>query len=212
MSYIKIILINSRLLIRIHLDDSQEECRGMGIKFGCGYMHEAPELLRLARDLDLNVIGVSFDFESGCKNLLIYDKAIYYAQKVFEFGDNVGYNFNMLDIGGGFPGGKEESIDAFAVVINTALQKFFSDSKVKVIARPGKYFVASAYSLTCIIHSVKRIKHENGNCEKHNMYYVDDGIYGSFSYRTNYCQQNIPFPLKVYNISSPDFREFIDQT
>lgn len=189
----------SKLLIRINFDILQEvneECQDVRIKFGCDYIHEAPELLRLARDLDLNVIGVSFDIKSGCKDLLIYDKAICYARKVFEFGDNVGYNFNMLDIGGGFPGGKEESIDVFAVVINAALQKYFSDSDVKVIARPGKYFVESAYWLTCIIHSVKRIKHANENYEKHNMYYVDDGIYGSFNCRMIHCQKNIPISLK----------------
>lgn len=32
----------------------------MGIKFGCDYKSEAPDLLRTARDLDLNVFGVSF--------------------------------------------------------------------------------------------------------------------------------------------------------
>uniref|UniRef100_A0A8C6CI87 Ornithine decarboxylase n=1 Tax=Moschus moschiferus TaxID=68415 RepID=A0A8C6CI87_MOSMO len=58
-------------------------------------------------------------------------------------------------------------------VINPALDKYFpSDSGVRIIAEPGRYYVASAFTLAVnIIES----------SEQTFMYYVNDGVYGSFN-------------------------------
>lgn len=50
------------------------------------------------------MVGISFHVGSGCADSPIYSKAILAAKKLFDFGETVGYNFNLLDIGGGFPG------------------------------------------------------------------------------------------------------------
>lgn len=50
------------------------------------------------------MIGISFHVGSGCMDAPIYGKAIKVARKLFDFAENVGYEFKLLDIGGGFPG------------------------------------------------------------------------------------------------------------
>lgn len=58
-----------------------------------------------------------------------------------------------------------------AEVVNAALEDYFPlDAGVQVIAEPGRFYVASAYTLATLIHS-----------KRDNMYYINDGVYGSFN-------------------------------
>lgn len=50
------------------------------------------------------MIGICFHVGSGCSDPSIYDEAIQTARNLFDFAKIVGYRFNLLDIGGGFPG------------------------------------------------------------------------------------------------------------
>lgn len=50
------------------------------------------------------MVGISFHVGSGCMDPPAYAKAIQAARKLFDFAEQFGYNFNLLDIGGGFPG------------------------------------------------------------------------------------------------------------
>lgn len=170
------------------------------MKFGCDHLTEAPKLLHTAKELGLNVIGVSFHVGSGCSNPPIFRLAISYARQVFDYATTLGYDFNLLDIGGGFPGLRGTSIDKIAEVVNAALDDFFPDPSVHVIAEPGRYYVASAYTLACNIHSVRRVETKDpvtGNLVARNMYYINDGVYGSFNCMLYDHQQVTPLPLKV---------------
>jgi len=51
---------------------------------------------------------------------------------------------------------------------------------VEVIAEPGRFYVASAYSLCTQVHSLRKWKATEDN-DTHYMYYINDGIYGSFN-------------------------------
>lgn len=57
------------------------------------------------------MIGISFHVGTGCRDVSSFAKAIHASHKLFNFAKNVGFNFNLLDIGGGFPGEKNSSID-----------------------------------------------------------------------------------------------------
>lgn len=46
----------------------------------------------------------SFHVGSGCQDATAYKKPIQDARKLFDYAKAIGYNFNLLDIGGGFPG------------------------------------------------------------------------------------------------------------
>lgn len=56
------------------------------------------------------MIGVSFHVGTGCSDSHAYAKGIQEARKVFELAKNIGYNFTVLDIGGGFPGDTNTNI------------------------------------------------------------------------------------------------------
>jgi ornithine decarboxylase len=54
----------AKLIIRIHTDDTKALCR-LNLKFGASLV-AVPSLLAKAKELGLNVIGVSFHVGSGC--------------------------------------------------------------------------------------------------------------------------------------------------
>lgn len=102
----------------------------MGDKFGCDAESDATALMLLAKSLNLNVsfknlnylcyklvtnnssnlqvIGVSFHVGSGCNDFPAYDRAITTAKSLFQFGFLLGFDMNLLDIGGGFPGSDDK--------------------------------------------------------------------------------------------------------
>lgn len=97
------------MVLRIKYDDPSA-LYVLGKKFGADPNTEAKKLLNLAKSLRLNVIGVAFHIGSGSKNYTIYQNAIASAKKVFDIGSDLGFKFHILDIGGGFPGNKNDVI------------------------------------------------------------------------------------------------------
>jgi len=53
------LLVCGRLVIRIMPPDDTKSLRPLGMKFGCD-PNDAGHLLRIAKELDLNVIGVRY--------------------------------------------------------------------------------------------------------------------------------------------------------
>jgi len=80
------------------------------MKFGVE-VEDAFDLLEAAYALGLNVIGVSFHVGSGCSDAPVFLRAIKAAKQIFEDAKGIGFDFSLLDIGGGFPGNKGSSID-----------------------------------------------------------------------------------------------------
>ncbi len=137
------------------------------------------DLLTLAKSLGLNVIGVSFHVGSGCFNASAYRDAVESARKVFDIGKEVGYEFNLLDVGGGFPGNYPYAVsfEEIAVVLRESVDELFPPN-VRVIAEPGRFFVASAFTLAVNITAKRTVQEKD---EKKFMFYVNDGVYGSFN-------------------------------
>lgn len=76
-------------------------------------------------------------------------------------------------------------------------KNFLADA-VHVIAEPGRFYVASAFTLATSIHSKRSIRgDENSSAITHNMYYINDGVYGSFNCLLYDHQHVTPIPLKV---------------
>lgn len=179
---------SAKLVLRIATDDSKAVCR-LSIKFGA-QLKACRGLLEKAKELGLDVIGVSFHVGSGCTDPLTFSQAISDARCVFDMGAELGFNMNLLDIGGGFPGSDDVELkfEEITAVINPALDKYFpSDSKVKIIAEPGRFYVASAYTLVVNIIAKKDIVDDENTFDDEDttdrsiMYYVNDGVYGSFN-------------------------------
>ena len=134
---------SAKCVIRILTDDSKSLC-AFGIKFGTP-LASVPALLKTAKDLNLDVVGVSFHVGSGCYDPTVYMDAISRARRVFDMGREAGYTFSLLDIGGGF---EDALFEQAAEVLRIALERYFPDqSDLKIMAEPGRFYVSTAFKL-----------------------------------------------------------------
>jgi ornithine decarboxylase len=98
---------------------------------------------------------------------------------LFDYAALVGFDLNLVDIGGGFCGDDPHILDNYAVHINAAIDKYFADPNYEIISEPGRYFVTSAFTCVIAIHS-KKIRYAKDGSIQHIDYFVNDGIYQSF--------------------------------
>lgn len=172
----------AKAVIRIKVDDSQSICK-FSAKFGAG-LEKVPHLLTVAKNLKLDVVGVSFHVGSGCESAESHRLAIENARCVFDIGAALGFKMTVLDLGGGWPGTSDAKVPFvdIAKVVNAALDVYFPEEEfenVNVIAEPGRYYVASAFTLATMIIAKREIELDDGN--QGMMYYLNDGVYGSFN-------------------------------
>jgi len=173
----------AKIVIRIKTDDSKSVCQ-FSSKFGAA-LRDCPRLINVGKELGLNLVGVSFHVGSGCQCKSLYVKAIQAAREVFDMAEEQGFKFDFLDIGGGWPGNDEHkpSFEEIADVIRDPINELFP-AHVQVIAEPGRYFVSASHTLVTNIYARREnVKHvdEVAKPEPDFLYYVNDGVYGSFN-------------------------------
>lgn len=181
---------HAKLVIRILTDDSKSLC-AFGIKFGAP-LAVVPPLLAKAKELNLDVIGVSFHVGSGCYDPSVYHDAIARARAVFNMASNVGYQFTLLDVGGGF---EDRLFENAASVLRGAIREHFPEEErkekgIRLIAEPGRYYVSTAFRLAVNViarraplDGAQRYTNsdKDGDVQPEVMYYVNDGVYGAFN-------------------------------
>lgn len=167
---IKMIHPGADVIIRIAVDDSMSICK-FNKKFGA-FPEEWSDIFSLASDLQLNLCGISFHVGSGCKNPRAYFEAVKIAKLAFKMGEMMGFRFRYLDVGGGFPGDRND-VEVISEQLNMAIDMFFPEG-CSFIAEPGRYFASECFNLVTRIHSKR--KTEDGFS-----YYINDGVYGSFN-------------------------------
>jgi len=144
-------------------------------KFGC-QPELVPELLDVAARLEIKVVGLSFHVGSQVSSASTYVDAIKACGELIKKANESGIaKLHTLDIGGGFPvsyGPVIQPIHEFCAPIRAALSAL--PPGVRVIAEPGRFIAAPAG--TCIATVIGRAV-KNGVP----WYYLDDGVYGSFS-------------------------------
>ncbi|CAD6199569.1 unnamed protein product [Caenorhabditis auriculariae] len=176
----------AQMILRIAVSDPTATCP-LNLKFGCDPELVAPKLLKRAAELGVDVIGVSFHVGSGCNDANAYRLALQHTKNIFEIGEGLGFNMRMVDLGGGFPGAEHHlPFEKIAQVIRNALDEFFEDSSVRIVAEPGRYFAAGTFSLvTNVLHATQVPAFKITKNEKDErvgyMYYLNDGVYGSFN-------------------------------
>jgi ornithine decarboxylase len=144
-------------------------------KFGCD-PEALPALARRARDLGLRVRGLSFHVGSQAPDPGKHVEAIEACARLLAAArrERLG-PFDTLDIGGGFPidyADRAPSIDYFCKPIRAALERL--PRRVRVIAEPGRYIAGpSAIGVASVMGRARR--------EGRWWYYLDDGLYGSYS-------------------------------
>ncbi|KAM0701116.1 hypothetical protein Q7P35_011477 [Cladosporium inversicolor] len=171
---IKALFPDAELYLRIFTDDSQSLCR-LSQKFGA-HMDTAPELLALAKKLDLNIAGVAFHVGSGASDPSAFLKAVSDARSIFDQAIALGFNPHTLDVGGGFV---SETFNDMAAVLSAAVDAHFPPS-VRVIAEPGRYYTSSAFTIACNVIARRTVEDPVLNVKSY-MLYLNDGVYGNFS-------------------------------
>lgn len=174
----------ARLVLRIAVPNAGSIVQ-LSNKFGIS-PNEALPLLEKTFAQGLAVDGISFHVGSQCNNFENYRVALECAARIFgraaELGMPLGYlnasgeRVRLLDIGGGFPvryNGDEEKFTALASKLNSEFDRLFPRN-VEIIAEPGRFMVAN--SGTSIMQVLNKAERAAKPC-----YYVDDGVYHSFS-------------------------------
>ncbi|KAH1326461.1 hypothetical protein KXV58_006867 [Aspergillus fumigatus] len=169
---IRTFLPNAELVLRLYASDS-DALINLGEKFGATVEASLP-LLQRARELGLDVCGVSFHVGTGASNASAYVTAIRDAKIVFGYGKSLGFDMNLLDIGGGF---QDSNLEDIACVLRPILKEEFPG--VRLLAEPGRYYVRSAYTLACKILSRRRHSGTDHH-DRPDMLYQNDGVYGNF--------------------------------
>jgi ornithine decarboxylase len=190
---------NAQLILRICVDDSNSKCK-FNSKFGCPLCN-IPIIFDRIKSMQMNLLGFSFHVGSGCSDAKSFYNAIKDCYDAYNIAKKYGFNINIIDIGGGFPGVDKNIIFAdICYNINKAIDDFFSYEKknniIKFIAEPGRFFTESTHTLVINVIAKKKEK----NVIK---YYLNDGIYGSFNC-INYDHQTPDLiPLKtIYNATN----------
>lgn len=172
---IKATFPDAELYLRILTDDSTSLCR-LSMKFGAS-MDVAQQLLELAHQLELKVVGVSFHVGSGAEDPRAFLKAVEDARLVFDQASAIGHEMHTLDVGGGFSG---DTFEKFSGILSDALESYFPPN-IRIIAEPGRYYVANAFTLAANIIARRDVPDPADPSRDAYMLYLNDGVYGNFS-------------------------------
>lgn len=196
----------AELVLRLLPDDSGSIMR-FGSKFGA-CVSQCDELLDASKELGLQIIGVSFHIGSGCFDPLKYESAIKLSRSVFDLAKSKDLPaFTLLDIGGGFPGdptphatGRDgvPAFEKFAEVIEESVDRHFPAADypaLSVISEPGRYFATAAGTLFTMVQG-KRKNPQGADADY--LYYINDGVYGSFNSIIFDYAKPIPCPVDQF--------------
>lgn len=172
---------NAKCVLRIITNDAASVCQ-FSTKFGAP-IPTCVALLELARELEVNVVGVSFHVGSGCGDAMAFVESARNARAIFDEGAKLGFDMTLLDIGGGFPG-EEHANPSFAdicAVLRPYLEANFSGTRI--IAEPGRFFACATHTLVVNVFAkrVIEVPMKDGSPLTEYQYYVNDGVYGSFN-------------------------------
>ncbi|OMJ73968.1 hypothetical protein SteCoe_27212 [Stentor coeruleus] len=191
---IKQIIPDAEMIIRLSVEEFGSTY-SLKEKFGVT-LKDAKKLLQVCKNLAMNVIGVSFNVGSNCRNPDVFYDALRNCKSIFVYArDELDFNFSVIDIGGGFSSIDRESptspllFEATANTIKDALDEFFPEASIggslRVLAAPGHYFSETLFTLAVNIISKKVLSHdlqvisidENILQVEKIMYYINEGFY-----------------------------------
>jgi len=203
----------AKLILRLAVDDSKSLCK-FNKKFGC-QMEQVENVLRIAKTLKLDIVGFSFHVGSGCSSSENFYNAIRDCRSATDIALDIGFRIDTIDIGGGFPGvDKAIKFEDIAAQVKNGMEDFFGDMPdVQFIAEPGRYFAQKSHILVLNVIGKKIIYekceraikeptlpenpsktddmvHPSKTDDKRIIYYLNDGVYGSFN--CIYFDHNVP--------------------
>ncbi|KAM9723644.1 antizyme inhibitor 1-like isoform 1-T2 [Menidia menidia] len=203
---------NAKLLLQVTTEASNPSDE-MSMTFGCS-LKDCRHLLESAKELGVQVVGVRSHISSSCEDDQVYVHAISDARCIFDMGEEIGFSMNILDIGGGFSG-SESQLDLINNTVMSVMDMYFPSScGVSIIAEPGSFFVSSAFTLAVNIISKEvaardgkdqEQEHLSPNDEPEFQYYMNEGVYGSFSGKLSETPIPPPSVHKSTSLDAPVF-------
>lgn len=164
----------AEILIRLSFRNA-EAFADLSKKFGCS-PQQAIAIMQVAKQHGIHIKGLSFHVGSQAARPDKFVQAIEScAQLIHEVVELGLPALSTVDIGGGFPFSYHNDVPAieeFCAPIRDALAQL--PETIKVIAEPGRFIVAPAVTS---VSSVMGQSERDGKT----WYYLDDGIYGSYS-------------------------------
>ncbi|XP_076231004.1 ornithine decarboxylase 2-like [Calliopsis andreniformis] len=180
----------AKVIIRIRCD-ARVSIVPLGSKYGCEPEEEAVRLMQLTKSLGLTLYGFSFHVGSPCGELNAYSRGITMCKRLIGIAKSYGFkDVHMIDIGGGFMGHTGYQIDEIASIVNDAIKDV--DPSIQIISEPGQYYVTSAFTLVSYLHTKKMVP-IGGDMIR--MYYINCGVYNSFTEELLNFKARIPVPL-----------------
>lgn len=172
----------AKIVMRLAVDESASSCK-FNCKFGCK-LDQIKELLNIGKTLKLDIVGFSFHVGSGCRSAASFYNAIGTCKKACDIATELGIETKLIDIGGGFPGmdTADVSFEELAKSVNNGIIDFFGNDpgeRPTFIAEPGRFLVQNSHTLVLNVIGKKTRMNEDG--QKIIIYYLNDGVYGSFN-------------------------------
>jgi ornithine decarboxylase len=181
---IKRIFPNAELLLRIAVDDSKSKC-SFNKKFGC-LKQDIERIIIAVSQEQMSLIGFSFHLGSDCLDPHSYYRALNDCKWAYDVAQRQGITVKIIDIGGGM---RKHRFAEMAESINRGIDDFFSNlpTTLEFIAEPGRFFAETTHTLVIEVIG-KKIRYNQPP-----IYYVNEGVYGSFNCIKNdhYCPQLI---------------------
>lgn len=184
---------NARLLLKVLPPDDSNCLQPMN--FGC-HINNISNLLTIAKQLQLNVIGISIQTKDTSLGTDGAARAVALAHSIFEMADSVGFKMTLLDIGESIckHSSTASSFKENCSMLHLVLGYYFPEQcGVTVIAEAGRFLVESAFTLVArVIDKVAdpdRVALTSDTADVDTseavppdiVYYLSDGIFKSFS-------------------------------
>lgn len=127
-----------------------------------------------AKNLDLNILGISFDNDTNNFDPEDYISMLITTRTLFDYGRGIlSMNLTTICIGGGIPANIDsDTFSHFAAVISKLIAEFFPEPSIRVLAEPGEFLVGPAMTLFCTVQARKEIIDSNGDV-KQMVYYLN---------------------------------------
>lgn len=161
-------------------------------KFGCtGSM--ALTVIREAKRMGLNPIGLSFHVGSQMTRLGAWDQAVGECKELFDILAHEEINLTLLNLGGGFPTRYTREIpntEEYGLAIQAALVKYFGNNIPETIIEPGRGMVGNAG----VIQSEVVLVSQKDADEEYRWVYLD---IGKFSGLAETADESIRYPIRT---------------
>ncbi|MGJ8604456.1 MAG: type III PLP-dependent enzyme [Marivita sp.] len=147
-------------------------------KFGCA-LDKTPSLFRLAVDLGLKPVGLSFHVGSQTRRAEMWAETLDQVAEVWHGLKADGFDLTLLNIGGGFPAFYGQELDApqtYASAVMRQLHDKFGDIP-EIMAEPGRGLVAEAGAIAAEVLLVSR----KSDSDLHRWVYLDIGKFSGLA-------------------------------